>query len=149
MILKKHQIYCDECVFGRNFRPATIRTYKETIKQFLDFYDNKLIGFDEITADKIKNWFYTKRAEGAWVADTMLKHYKALKVYFKWCVASGYMHKNPIDLIDKPRLSQKLPKSISKQDAKFIMEYSFAMPVVDSFYYSHKFLLVFLLLTLL
>lgn len=62
------------------------------------------------------------------LADTMLGRYKALKAFFKWCVINGYMKTNPIDLIQKPRLDQKLPKSISKQDAQAILEYSFDIP---------------------
>ncbi len=38
------------------------------------------------------------------------------------------MQSNPIDPIQKPRLEQKLPKSITKQDAQTILEYAFSIP---------------------
>jgi len=127
-VLDFHQQFCDECVYSKNYRPTTIKWYKEAINQFLRFYDNQIIDFHQITVEKVRNWFYTKRSRGEWTADTLLGRYKALKAFFKWCVANGYMKLNPIDLIQKPRLEQKLPKSISKQDAQTILEYSFDIP---------------------
>lgn len=58
----------------------------------------------------------------------MLGRYKALKAFFKWCVANGYMQSNPVEPIAKPKLDKKLPKSITKQEAEIILDYSFNMP---------------------
>lgn len=132
-IFELHQQFCDECQYSKNYRPATIKWYKEAIKQFLGFYDGQITSINQITTEKVRNWFYKKRSSGDWTADTLLGRYKALKAFFKWCVANGYMSVNPIDLIQKPRLEQKLPKSISKQDAQAILDYSFDMPAMYRF----------------
>ena len=128
VILDKHSQFCDECLYAKNYRPATIKWYKEAINQFLRFYEGKVASFQHITLDRVRTWFYTKRSRGDWCADTLLGRYKSLKVFFRWCVENGYMQQNPIDLIQKPRLEQKLPKSIKKQEAQEILDYSFDMP---------------------
>lgn len=127
-ILNYHQQFCDECLYSKNYRPATIRWYKEILRQFLDFHQGQITDFHQITTEKIRAWFYKKRSDGAWTADTLLGRYKGLKAFFKWCVANGYMKANPIDAIQKPQLEKKLPKSISKQDAQTILDYVFDMP---------------------
>jgi site-specific recombinase XerD len=58
----------------------------------------------------------------------MLSQYKALKSFFKWCVAGGYLFSNPITPIPKPKLERKLPKRISRQDAYRVLEHAFAAP---------------------
>lgn len=128
VIFEQHQQFCDECLYSKNYRPATIKWYKEAIKQFLNFYDGQITEFHQITVEKVRGWFYKKRSDGDWTADTLLGRYKALKAFFKWCVANKYMKTNPIELIQKPRLEQKLPKSISKQDAQVVLDYAFDMP---------------------
>ncbi|MBN2086714.1 tyrosine-type recombinase/integrase [Candidatus Peregrinibacteria bacterium] len=133
VIFEQHHQFCDECLYSKNYRPATIKWYKEAIKQFLGFYDGQITNFHQITVEKIRGWFYKKRADGDWTADTLLGRYKALKAFFKWCVANGYMKTNPIELIQKPRLEQKLPKSITKQDAQIVLDYAFDMPAKYKF----------------
>lgn len=127
-ILELHQQFCDECIYARNFRPATIKWYKEAIGQFLRFYEGQITQLHQISTDKLRHWFYTKRSRGEWTADTMLGRYKALKSFLKWCVNNHYLKENPIDLIQKPKLEQKLPKSISKQDAQVLLDYAFNLP---------------------
>ena len=127
-VLELHQNFCEDCEYARNYRPATIKWFKEAINQFLRFYDGQITEPHQITTDKIRRWFYTKRSNGEWTADTMLGRYKALKAFFKWCVESNYLKENPVTPIQKPRLEQKLPKSISKQDAQIILDYAFDMP---------------------
>jgi site-specific recombinase XerD len=106
----------------------TIKWYKEAINQFLRFYDGQINEISQITTEKVRNWFYTKRSRGEWTADTLLGRYKALKVFFKWCVENNYLKENPVLPIQKPRLEQKLPKSVSKQEAQTIIEYAFNLP---------------------
>ena len=128
VILDKHSQFCDECLYSKNYSPATIKWYKECIDQFLKFYEGKIMVFPHITLNKVRNWFYTKRSNGDWCADTLFGRYKGLKSFFKWCVENGYMKQNPIDLIQKPRLEHKLPKSVTRQEAQDILDYSFDMP---------------------
>jgi site-specific recombinase XerD len=127
-ILDAHQQFCDECIYSKNYRPATIKWYQEAIHQFLNFHEGKITRFHQVNTDVVRKWFYTKRSRGEWTADTLLGKYKALKAFFKWCVENGYLKQNPINPIQKPRLEQKLPKSISKQEAQIVLDYAFNMP---------------------
>ncbi len=127
-ILELHQQFCDECIYSQNYRPATIKWYKEAIGQFLRFNEGQITHIHQISTEKIRHWFYTKRSKGDWTADTMLGRYKALKSFLKWCVENGYLKDNPIMPIKKPRLEQKLPKSISKQEAQTLLDYAFNVP---------------------
>lgn len=127
-ILNLHQQFCDECLYSKNYRISTIKWYQQAIKEFLGFYDGQIVYLDQISTEKIRDWFYAKRAKKEWTADTLLGRYKGLKAFFKWCVFNGYLIKNPVEPIQKPRLEKKLPKSISKQDAQMVLDYAFNLP---------------------
>lgn len=115
-------------MYGKNYRPATIRWYQQILKEFLSFYEGNLTHISQITTEKLRHWFYTKRSKGEWVADTMLGRYKALKAFLKWCTENNYLPSNPITPIQKPKLEHKLPKSISKQEAQVLLDYAFNVP---------------------
>jgi len=55
-------------------------------------------------------------------------------VFFRWCVKEGYMVKNPILDIEKPRLEKKLPPKLTKQGALRLLEVAYNFP------YEYKFL---------
>jgi len=127
-ILDQHQQFCDECLYSRNYHPTTIKWYKEAINQFLRFHDGQITELHQITTERVRKWFYFKRSTGEWTADTLLGRYKALKAFFKWCVTNGYLKENPVSPIQKPHLDQKLPKSITKENAQMILDYAFNLP---------------------
>jgi site-specific recombinase XerD len=126
-ILELHEQFCQECLLIKNYSPATIKWYKNTLKSFLGRYNNDVVNVGDITTERLRVYLYDKRASGAWTADTFLNYYKGLKAFLKWCVKRGYLEENPIASIEKPRLSKKLPKRITEQEALRVMEYSFNM----------------------
>ncbi len=122
-IKELHEQFCHEARVIRNLSPATVRWYKCTARQFLNW--SGLIYLEDVTTEKIRQYLYDGRIERKWTVDTFLNYYKGLKSFFKWCVSRGYMEKNPIEGIERPRLERKLPKRITKQEAMKLLEYSF------------------------
>ena len=114
--------FCQVALWERNLRPSTARWYKDVVKFYLLFYKNRLVFLDEITTESLRHYFYQKRSSGAWTADTHHNRYRALKTFLKWCMQNGYIGRNPVEQIEKPRLEKKLPKRLSSQDAFRIME---------------------------
>lgn len=122
-ILDLHFQFCQEAEVIRNFRPPTIRGYKNSFKDFLRY--TRVESFDHIDTERLRAFLYHGRLDRGWTADTFLHHYKNLRAFLKWCVQRGYMSENPILKIDKPKLEKKLPKRITKQEAQKLLEYSF------------------------
>ncbi len=122
-ILELHSEFCQEAQFIKNFRPSTIKGYKDVIALFLRF--TKIQAIEEITTEKLRLFLYNGRIQKKWTADTFLGYYKRLRSFLKWCVQRGFLKENPILLIDKPKLERKLPKRITKQEAQRVLEYAF------------------------
>jgi site-specific recombinase XerD len=49
---------------------------------------------------------------------------QCLASYFNYCVKFGYLKHNPTDHIDKPKLPQQLPRSLTQEQAKIILSYT-------------------------
>jgi site-specific recombinase XerD len=122
-----HGQFCQEALLIKNYSPATIRWYQTTFTSFLKHFDSRLEFVSEITTDRLREYLYAKRLGGTWSADTFLNNYKGIKSFLKWCVMRKYLDVNPIVTIEKPKLSKKLPKRITSQEALRVMEYSFNM----------------------
>ncbi|MFH1533341.1 MAG: tyrosine-type recombinase/integrase [Nitrospirota bacterium] len=120
-----HEQFCDEARFIKNFSPATISWYKVSLKVLLKHYGGKFVELQDFTSERIRDFLYNGRIERKWTPETFIYYHKGLKSFFKWCVGRGHLHVNPLDDIEKPKLDKKLPKSITKQEALRLMEYSF------------------------
>lgn len=118
-----HEEFCQEAVI-RNYRPSTVRWYRETLKFFLRFYGGEVQLLPDMSSDRLRKYLYAKKL-GGWKATTFWNQYKGLKAFLSWCVRKGHLDTNPIDVIERPRLEKCLPKRISQQDALRVLEYAF------------------------
>lgn len=128
-----HDQFCQEALLIKNYSPATIRWYRGTLELFLKHYNADLEFITDITTERLREYLYAKRLGGTWSADTFLNNYKGLKSFLKWCVGRGYLEDSPILSIEKPKLSLKLPKRITSQQALRVMEYVFNMKTAYRF----------------
>ena len=125
-ILPLHDTFCQESLLIRNNKPTTITWYKISLSSYLKYYKGKLVYLNEITTENLREYLYYKRQNG-WTPETFLNQHKGMKLFFKWCVNRGCLDDNPIEAIERPKLSKKLPKRIKKQEALRVIEYSFNM----------------------
>lgn len=118
-----HHQFCQEAEVIKNFRPTTIKGYKNSFKGLLKYTKAEFI--EQITTEKLRSFLYEGRIQKKWTADTFMSYYKNLRPFLKWCVQRGHITENPILPIEKPKLERKLPKRISKQEAQRLLEYAF------------------------
>jgi integrase/recombinase XerC/integrase/recombinase XerD len=89
--------------------PQTARTYKEAMKNFLGWLGSKTI-VTPLDMKAYKDWLRLERA-----ANTVATYLVALRRFFQYCVAEGYLAMNPVDNvkgIKRPRghLRQDVPR---------------------------------------
>lgn len=115
----------------RGFSPATIKRYRYVINFYCRHENITLIS--EITDANIRSLFFYGRTERKWSTNTFIVFYKSLKVFFKWCLSEGYMVSNPIAEIEKPKLEQRLPNKLNKQDTFRLLEIVYNYPYETNF----------------
>jgi len=87
----------------------------------------------DVTHDNVRALFYHGRAERKWSTNTFVVFHKSLRVFFRWCVEQHYLPSNPLDDIEKPKIEQKLPIRLTKQDALRLLEIVYNHPYHSRF----------------
>ncbi len=103
-------------MLSKRYSPNTIRVYSETLITFFDFFRDKTA--DEISNDdivKFNNEYILARKLSATYQNQFVN---ALKLFYK--VKDN--KKIDISLIHRPRPERKLPKVLSKEEVKSILE---------------------------
>lgn len=126
------QRFCEYLLSIRGYSKDTIRRYKNVVTHYC-----KMMGvsqIDQVSDDNVRELFYIGRTQRNWSANTFIVYHKTLLVFFRWCVKQGYLEKNPVVDIEKPRLEKKLPYKLTKQTAMKLLE------IVNNYPYESKFL---------
>jgi len=124
--------FCDHSTFIRGYSKDTIKRYKQVIKSFSE--DSQISEIEEVTDDKVRDYFYKGRTIKKWSANSFITYHKSLVVFFRWCVQEKLMAVNPAEDLELPKLEKRLPPKLSKQEVMRILE------VVYNYPYRHQFL---------
>lgn len=109
----------------KNYSKVTIRGYRDSITFFLDSV--KVTYLHEINRELMEDFFYNGRIERKWSSVTYHTHFKRFNVFYKWCVQKGYMEANPMEGIEKPPLEKRLPRRLTLEQSKRVLEAAFHM----------------------
>lgn len=117
--------YLQYCVVMRNYAPATIASYKSTMKLFTK--DTNCLYAEQMDKMMIEQWFFHGRLNRKWGPVTFRSHHKHLNKFLEWLVSQEMIKINWATKIEKPRLELKLPRTVSKDQAQLILDTSFHM----------------------
>jgi site-specific recombinase XerD len=118
--------------FMRGYSKKTIKRHQYVLNLYIKF--NKIKTIDEVTEVNVKALLYHGRMERNWSVNTYLVFYKSLKVFFRWCVNEKFLEVNPTDSVDVPRLENRLPPKLSKQDTLKLID------LIHNYPYKYRFL---------
>jgi len=116
----------------RNYRPSTIKRYQEGLRFFGTFTGIETI--EEIDLPLVKSFFLKGRTERNWSSSTYITYHKNLLVFFRWCCDNNFIQENYAESIELPKLTRKLPRRLTKQQALYLLE------VVHNLPYPYRFL---------
>lgn len=107
----------------RNYRPITIRNYRDTFRLFIQ--ESHAIEIDDLSKELVEKWFFNGRLKRSWSSVTFRHHHKHLNMFFKWLLKEGLIPKNYLADLEKPRMEKKIPRTLCADDAKLVLEASF------------------------
>lgn len=123
--------FYDHSICIKNYSKETVKRYKYAIDLYCKL--SGVSSMSDVTNDNVRALFYHGRTERKWSSNTALVFHKSLLVFFRWCKVEGFISFNPIDGIDKPRIEQKLPKKLTKQDSLRLLEIVYNYPYYHTF----------------
>ena len=115
-IKKLHQRFCDYSLVFKGNTPMTIKWLKEAMRLFLNATQSESI--NDITRHVIGYWILNGKLEKHWAAKTIRSRLQALSLFFDWCVKEGYLKKNPTQDIPRPKLPNRIPRHLTKDEVQ-------------------------------
>lgn len=131
-LLRLHDDFCLEAQV-MNYRLGTVRWWRHAFKMFLGhFPEGEITRLRDMTFERLRRYLYDKRLAG-WKASTFSNQYRALKSFLSWCVKQGHLDIHPMQGIERPRIEKTLPRRISLDQARRVLDFAFHGPSVYRF----------------
>lgn len=127
-LLAHYVQYCDVI---RNYSKDTLKNYRNNCGWFLR--ESGAVYPENLTKHMFEDWFYKGRLERKWSAATFRHYHKYLNTFMKWLIKEGHLESNPLVDIEKPRMEQRLPKTLTKDEAQKILDASYHLPYAYHF----------------
>jgi integrase/recombinase XerD len=96
-----------ECGLSKN----TLQSYSSDIELFIKCLSREITPHEISSAD-IYKFIQSQRAKG-FSANTIARRLVAIKMFFRFLIAEGYLKKDPTCLVDKPKVWKRLPDTLS------------------------------------
>ena len=108
----------------RNLSPQTIRGYQNDLNFFEQWLSanniNEISKAEALTPTQIRG-FWAGRRKGGLCAASMRRGQSALRGLFKYAMRHGLANKNPVDMMDSPKVQRLLPKALSQEDVNMLL----------------------------
>jgi integrase/recombinase XerD len=118
LFLKEYLAYLK---LERNLSENTLLSYKNDITTFLSFLSNYRVSDpSNISSDKITAFFKTLKNLGL-TNTSAARYFSSIKGFFSYLIKNHYIVKNPIEKINAPKLSKKLPAVLNINDIEKIL----------------------------
>ena len=100
--------------------PSTIKNYQYIIGKFtFSCWESGLYEAGEVRADNVRLFFLKMQETNN--PTSMSDYHKAVRRFFNWLVAEGFIEKNPMTTIRAPRKEYKVVQPFTQQDVNNIL----------------------------
>ena len=117
--------------YMRGYSKCTIRRFRTVINFYCTY--NNISEMEQVTGDSVRHLFFFGRTQRQWTASTMVSFHNTLAVFFRWCMKEGYLAFDPTQDVELPRLENRLPAKLSKQEALRLLEVIYNYPYPSRF----------------
>lgn len=99
----------------------TLRSYSSDLSMFSEFFQSK--GVKEIKYFDLRKYLAHLKTSD-YSKNTIARKISALRSWFKFLQQDGYIDENPAGSLSTPRIDKKLPKFLSEEEMKSLLEIS-------------------------
>jgi integrase/recombinase XerD len=94
----------------------SISGYENDVRKFFNFYEDfaEEVDFSLLTEELLKNYIY-KISEFI-QPTTQARMVSGLRLFFNYLILENYIENNPMELIESPKLSRKLPDVLTTEE---------------------------------
>ena len=112
--------FCDQIWLADGLAPATLASYRQDLRRVFHWCAGHGVDALAMTRSDVERYLATQFAEGARAA-SINRRLSSLRRFFRWLVETGASASNPCDLVDPPRSTRRLPKTLSEAQVEALL----------------------------
>ena len=130
-IEKQHRRFLEYSNVFKGNTSNTMRGFKCNFSVFQ--HDVKKTSMEGLNRQTIEGWIIAGKLERNWTAKTIRNKLQWMSLFIDWGIGQGFLEKNFVKDIPRPRLPKQLPKSLSQNEAEKLMEWASHFPYLYKF----------------
>lgn len=123
--------YLDFLLIDKKYSSNTIGSYKSDLNKFKSFIKNKNV--DQINHDDLNAYLKFLYKDNI-SARSLARNISSLRSFYKYLTIEKIVKNNPLELIDLPKVSKKLPKVLNESDIEKLLNFQ----LKDHYSYRNK-----------
>ncbi|MDX1566434.1 MAG: site-specific tyrosine recombinase XerD [Longimicrobiales bacterium] len=114
--------FVDHLAFERGLSERTIAAYRRDVARFLDFVETRSVQRPEdVSHLDLRDHVFGLKDQGL-AASTIRRAQSALRTYFGFLIAEGWVEDDPTERMESPRIGRTLPDVLSQSEALALIE---------------------------
>ncbi len=112
--------FCDHLWLADGLSQATLSSYRQDMNRFTAWCEKNSLRVTSASGPDIERYLAAQFGEGA-KATSAARRLSTLKRFFKWQVEIGARDDNPCTLVDAPRSTRYLPKTLTENQVENLL----------------------------
>lgn len=120
-------------LIDRKYSEKTIKSYMNDLYKFYEYTKNNKLNFNEIQKKNIIEYQkYLNKLKNS--SNSINHNISVLRSFYKFLTINDKIINNPIEYMDTPKLNKRLPKTLSLEEVKKLLD----VDLVDKYSYRDK-----------
>ena len=106
----------------RNLSVNTLKSYRNDIKSFILFLEEKKINDPSVVDSKILTEFFKLLKDAGLTSTSAARYHSSIKGFFSYLHQNAYIKTNPVEKLNPPKLSRRLPVVLNINEVDKILD---------------------------
>jgi integrase/recombinase XerD len=106
----------------RNLSPATIQSYQEDLRHFVDWLDQGGLDLKDLTPEKLDQFLTFTAGQAEYSPTSVARHFSSLRGFLKYMQNQGEYNYSTESMLATPRLGHYLPEYLTREEVDSVFE---------------------------
>jgi len=118
-------LFLDYLKLERNYSPATVKHYRDDLKEFERFFQelDLQLSWETIDSDIVRRWMEAMMDRGN-VASSVNRRLSALRSFYRYALRRNLVEKDPVHGIQGPKRKRPLPQFLKESEMDRLLDES-------------------------
>ena len=116
-------LFLDYLKLERNYSPATVKHYRDDLKEFERFFQelDLQLSWETIDSDIVRRWMEAMMDRGN-VASSVNRRLSALRSFYRYALRRNLVEKDPVHGIQGPKRKRSLPQFLKESEMDRLLD---------------------------